>query len=53
MPFVFSSSCAIYGVPERIPITENHPQRPINAYGHSKLFVEQLLADLEVACDLP
>jgi UDP-arabinose 4-epimerase len=53
MPFVFSSSCAIYGIPERIPITENHPQRPINAYGHSKLFVEQLLADLEVACGLP
>jgi UDP-glucose 4-epimerase len=53
MPFVFWSSCAIYGVPERIPITENHPQRPINAYGHSKLLVEQLLADLEVACGLP
>jgi UDP-arabinose 4-epimerase len=53
MPVVFSSSCATYGVPERVPITEDHPQRPINAYGHSKLFVERLLADLEVACGLP
>jgi UDP-arabinose 4-epimerase len=53
MPIVFSSSCATYGVPERVPITESHPQHPINAYGHSKLFVERLLADLEVACSLP
>jgi UDP-arabinose 4-epimerase len=53
MPVVFSSSCATYGVPERVPITENHPQHPINAYGHSKLFVERLLADLNVACGLP
>ena len=53
MPVVFSSSCAIYGVPEWIPITENHPQRPINPYGHSKLFVERLLADLEIAHGLP
>src|SRR5215831_3282031 len=53
MPVVFSSSCATYGIPIRAPMTENHPQRPINAYGHSKLFVERLLADLEVACGLP
>jgi UDP-glucose-4-epimerase GalE len=53
MPVVFSSSCATYGVPERIPINEDHPQRPINAYGHSKAFVERLLADLGVACGLP
>jgi UDP-arabinose 4-epimerase len=53
MPVVFSSSCATYGVPERVPIAENHPQHPINAYGHSKLFVERLLADLNVACGLP
>jgi UDP-arabinose 4-epimerase len=53
MPVVFSSSCATYGVPERVPITENHPQHPINAYGQSKLFVERLLADLNVACGLP
>jgi UDP-glucose-4-epimerase GalE len=53
LPVVFSSSCATYGVPERVPITENHPKDPINAYGHSKLFVERLLADLNVACGLP
>jgi UDP-glucose-4-epimerase GalE len=53
MPVVFSSSCATYGVPEHVPIRENHPQRPINAYGHSKLFVERLLADLNFACGLP
>jgi UDP-glucose-4-epimerase GalE len=40
---VFSSSCATYGVPEQLPLTENHPQRPINPYGESKLFVERAL----------
>lgn len=53
IPVVFSSTCATYGVPERVPIKENHPQRPINAYGQSKLFVERLLADLNVAYGLP
>ena len=53
MPVVFSSSCTSYGVPERIPISEDHPQRPINPYGHSKLFVERMLADLHVAFGLP
>jgi UDP-glucose-4-epimerase GalE len=52
-PVVFSSSCATYGIPERIPIAEDHPQRPINPYGHSKLFVERMLADLNVASGLP
>ena len=42
---VFSSTCATYGVPERLPITEATPQRPINPYGRSKLVVEQMLAD--------
>jgi UDP-glucose 4-epimerase len=49
---VFSSSCATYGIPERLPIPENHPQHPINPYGSSKLFVERMLADLNVACDI-
>lgn len=40
---VFSSSCATYGVPERVPIDENAPQRPINAYGETKLMVERAL----------
>jgi UDP-arabinose 4-epimerase len=42
---VFSSSCATYGIPERLPIAENAPQRPINPYGRSKLVGEQILAD--------
>ncbi|MFT0799395.1 UDP-glucose 4-epimerase GalE [Synechococcus sp. R5-12] len=46
---VFSSTCATYGVPERIPIPESHPQRPINPYGQSKLMVEQILQDFQVA----
>ena len=49
IPVVFSSSCATYGVPEEIPIPESHPQRPINPYGFTKLFVEQILADLDKA----
>jgi UDP-arabinose 4-epimerase len=53
LPFVFSSTCATYGVPERVPITEDHPQRPINPYGTSKLVVEFMLADLGVAHGLP
>jgi UDP-glucose 4-epimerase len=42
---VFSSSCATYGQPVRIPIDEDHPQVPLNPYGRSKLMVEQALAD--------
>jgi UDP-glucose 4-epimerase len=38
---VFSSTCATYGLPEAIPITEDHPQRPVTPYGTSKLMVEQ------------
>ncbi len=43
--FVFSSTAAVYGVPETSPITETSPTRPINPYGHSKLMVEQILKD--------
>jgi UDP-arabinose 4-epimerase len=53
IPVVFSSSCATYGVPEHVPIAEDHPQHPINPYGRSKLFVERMLADLNVASGLP
>ncbi len=42
---VFSSTCSVYGVPERVPIPENHPQRPVNPYGNSKRTVEQMLSD--------
>jgi UDP-glucose 4-epimerase len=41
--FVFSSTCATYGPPERLPITEDLPQRPINPYGESKLMFERML----------
>jgi UDP-glucose-4-epimerase GalE len=40
---VFSSTCATYGAPEWLPIGEDHPQRPVNPYGESKLFVERAL----------
>jgi len=50
--FVFSSSCAIYGIPRNIPITEEHPKNPINPYGHTKLTVENILADSAKAYDL-
>lgn len=42
---IFSSTCATYGVPERVPIDEDHRQWPINPYGWSKLMVERMLAD--------
>ena len=40
---VFSSTCATYGVPQAVPIGEDHPQSPVNPYGESKLFVERAL----------
>ncbi len=45
LPFVFSSTCATYGIPERVPISEATPQVPINPYGASKWMVERVLAD--------
>ncbi|MGJ5630895.1 UDP-glucose 4-epimerase GalE [Nostoc sp. CALU 1950] len=47
--FVFSSTCATYGVPEFVPIPETHPQNPINPYGATKLMVERILSDFDVA----
>jgi UDP-glucose 4-epimerase len=41
--FVFSSTCATFGIPERMPIDETLPQRPINPYGESKLLFEKIL----------
>ena len=46
---VFSSTCATYGEPIETPITEAHPQRPINSYGESKLAVERALPHYEKA----
>jgi len=50
--FVFSSSCATYGVPETVPIAETQHQSPINPYGESKLMVEKFLRDYSTAYGL-
>jgi UDP-glucose 4-epimerase len=49
--FVFSSTCATYGVPDAIPITEDQSQNPINPYGATKLMVERILQDFDQAYD--
>ncbi len=49
---VFSSTCATYGEPEKVPITEDMPQRPISPYGQSKLMVEHILLDVARAENL-
>lgn len=49
--FVFSSTCATYGEPTAVPISEAHPQAPVNPYGESKLFVEKMLRWYEQAYD--
>ncbi|TDJ82084.1 UDP-glucose 4-epimerase GalE [Campylobacter volucris] len=49
---VFSSTCATYGEPQYTPIDEHHPQSPINAYGRTKLMVEQIFKDYEIAYGL-
>jgi UDP-glucose 4-epimerase len=50
--FVFSSTCATYGEPQRIPIAEDHPQLPTNPYGWSKLFLERIMSDYDRSYDL-
>lgn len=49
---IFSSTCATYGVPDGNTIPEDHAQNPINPYGRSKLMVEQILKDFDVAYGL-
>ncbi|HEY3395045.1 MAG TPA: UDP-glucose 4-epimerase GalE [Lacipirellulaceae bacterium] len=49
---VFSSTCATYGNPLRVPITEDHPQNPISPYGFTKLAIEHALADYARAYNL-
>ncbi len=49
---IFSSSCATYGVPDCLPITEATPQLPINPYGRTKLVAEQILQDYAAAYQL-
>lgn len=50
--FIFSSSCAVYGNPLKIPIPEDHPQNPINPYGQTKSMVESILRDYSNAYGL-
>ncbi len=47
--FVFSSTCSTYGEPVEIPMTETHPQNPVNVYARTKLMVETMLKDYERA----
>lgn len=50
--FVFSSSCAVYGTPEFVPLTEEHDRKPISVYGQTKFMVEQILESLHRTSDL-
>lgn len=50
--FVFSSTAATFGEPQYVPIDESHPQSPINPYGRTKLIIEQVLRDYELAYGL-
>jgi len=50
--FIFSSTAAIFGEPQYVPIDENHPVQPINPYGASKAMVERMLADYDKAYGL-
>jgi UDP-arabinose 4-epimerase len=47
--FVFSSSCATYGIPSSLPVKEEDPQAPVNPYGYTKLVVERMLKEVESA----
>ena len=49
MNFIFSSTCATYGIPQTVPLTEETPQNPISPYGFTKLVVERILRDYESA----
>jgi UDP-glucose 4-epimerase len=49
--FIYSSTAAVYGIPERIPVNEQTPLQPINPYGASKVMIEHVLADLAAVTD--
>ena len=49
---IFSSSCAVYGVPQYVPINEHHPRNPVSPYGNTKLMVELILQDYAQAYDM-
>lgn len=49
---IFSSSCAVYGMPEQLPLSENHPTKPLSPYGRTKLMIEHILQDVSSASSL-
>lgn len=49
---IFSSTCAVYGLPKYLPLTEDHPKEPISAYGNTKLTMEFILNDYQIAYGL-
>lgn len=49
--FVYSSTAAVYGIPEKIPVSEDAPMSPINPYGMTKVMIERVLADLAATAD--
>ncbi len=49
--FIFSSTCAIYGEPKKVPISERNEKAPVNPYGQSKLMIENMLKDTSAAHD--
>ncbi|MBO8240547.1 UDP-glucose 4-epimerase GalE [Prochlorococcus marinus XMU1412] len=53
IPIVFSSTCATYGIPKKLPIIESTEQNPINPYGRSKLMIENILKDLYFSHNIP
>jgi UDP-glucose 4-epimerase len=48
---IFSSSCAVYGIPQQLPLTEDHPKNPLSPYGKTKLMIESILEDVSDAYD--
>jgi UDP-glucose 4-epimerase len=50
--FIYSSTAAVYGIPEKMPVNESAPLNPINPYGASKVMIERVLKDLSMAADL-
>lgn len=50
--FIFSSSCAVYGIPQKLPLDEEHSFAPINPYGKNKLIIEYVLQDYAIAYGL-
>ena len=53
LPFVFSSTAAVYGTPDEVPIPEDHPKRPVSPYGDTKLAIEHALEAYGAAYGLP